>query len=72
MRNDRNKPKRYVHEFAHDVIRSYMEAAATSPAYEKINFKISRITRIVASYDKGQITSLEAVKSIVRITEEEL
>ena len=71
MRNDRNKPKRYVHEFAHDVIRSYMETAATSPAYEKINSKISHITRTIAVYDNGQITALEAVKSIVRITEEE-
>lgn len=71
MRNDRNKPKRYVHEFAHDMIHLYMDAATTSPAYEKINSKISRITRTIAVYDNGQITSLEAVKSIVRITEEE-
>ena len=68
MRNGRNKPKRYVHEFAHDAITFYFAVMSEYPQnYELFNERINKINRVVSMYDKGMITSFEAVSEISKI-----
>ena len=68
MRNNNFKPKRYVHEFAHDAISFYFAVMSEYPQnYELFNDRINKINRIISAYDKGMITSFEAVSEISKI-----
>lgn len=68
MKNRRTTNKRYVHEFAHDAISFYFAVMSEYPQnYELFNDRINKINRIISVYDKGMITSFEAVSEISKI-----